>query len=61
MDKNPPANAADMGSIPGPGRLHMPQSNWARSLQLLKSARLEPVLYDKRNNCKEKAMHCNEE
>ena len=25
--KNPPANAGDMGSIPGPGRSHMPQSN----------------------------------
>ena len=26
-DKNPPANAGDMGSIPGPGRFHMPLSN----------------------------------
>ena len=25
--KNPPANAGDMGSIPGPGRSHMPSSN----------------------------------
>ena len=25
--KNWPANAGDMGSIPGPGRSHMPQSN----------------------------------
>ena len=25
--KNPPANAADTGSIPGPGRSHMPRSN----------------------------------
>ena len=25
--KNPPANAADMGSRPGPGRSHIPQSN----------------------------------
>ena len=25
--KNLPANAGDMGSIPGPGRSHMPQSN----------------------------------
>ena len=25
--KSPPANAGDMGSIPGPGRSHMPQSN----------------------------------
>ena len=25
--KNLPANAGDMGSIPGPGRSHMPQNN----------------------------------
>ena len=25
--KNTPANAGDMGSIPGPGRSHMPWSN----------------------------------
>ena len=25
--KNPPANVGDTGSIPGPGRSHMPQSN----------------------------------
>ena len=25
--KNPPANAADTGSCPGPGRSHMPRSN----------------------------------
>ena len=25
--KNPPANAGDTGSIPGPGRSHMTQSN----------------------------------
>ena len=25
--KNPPANAGDMDSIPGPGRSHMPLSN----------------------------------
>ena len=27
VDKNPPANAGDTGSIPGPGRSHMPRSN----------------------------------
>ena len=27
VDKNPPANAGNTGSIPDPGRLHMPQSN----------------------------------
>ena len=25
--KNPPVNSGDVGSIPGPGRSHMPQSN----------------------------------
>ena len=25
--KNPPANAGDVGSSPGPGRSHMPRSN----------------------------------
>ena len=33
--KNPPANAGDTGSSPGPGRSHMPRSNWARAPQLL--------------------------
>ena len=35
VDKNLPVNAGDMGSIPGPGRFHMPGSNWARVSQLL--------------------------
>ena len=34
--ENPLANAGDMGSSPGPGRTHMPQSNYAREPQLLK-------------------------
>ena len=25
--KNPPANAGDMGSVPNPGRSHIPQGN----------------------------------
>ena len=33
--KNPPANAGDMGSSPGPGRSHMPWSNYAHAPQLL--------------------------
>ena len=33
--KNPPANAGDMGSSPGLGRSHMPQSNKACVSQLL--------------------------
>ena len=34
--KNLPANAGDTGSRPGPGRSHMPPSNQARVLQLLR-------------------------
>ena len=33
--KNPPANAGDTGSSPGPGRSHMPWSGWAPVPQLL--------------------------
>ena len=33
--KNLPANAGDTGSIPDPGRFHMPWSNKACALQLL--------------------------
>ena len=35
MVKNLPANAGDMGLIPGPGRSHMPWSNQAQMPQLL--------------------------
>ena len=35
MVKNPPANARDTGSIPGPGRVYMPRGNWACKPQLL--------------------------
>ena len=71
--KNPPANAGDAGSIPGPGRSHMPQSNKAcapqllslRSRayepQLLRPAHLEPVLCYKRSHCNEKPAHRNKE
>ena len=34
--KNPPASAGDMGSIPGPGRSYMSQSNQAHVPQLLR-------------------------
>ena len=33
--KNPPANARDMGSIPGPGGSRTPQSNWTLVPHLL--------------------------
>ena len=46
VDRNPPANAGDMGSIPGPGRFHMPWSNPARAPQPLNlfAAILKPVV-----------------
>ena len=34
--KNPPANAGDTGSIPDPGRSHVPWRNQARMPQLLR-------------------------
>ena len=34
MIKNPAANAWDLGSIPGPGRSHMPQGNETHVPQL---------------------------
>ena len=55
MVKNLPASAGEVGSIPGPGRSHMPRSNQACVLQLLKPTRLEPVLHNQRNLCSEKA------
>ena len=33
--RSPPANAGNMGWIPGLGRSHKPRSNWAREPQLL--------------------------
>ena len=50
MVKNPPANAEDTGSIPGPGRSHMPRSNWTREPQLLslRSRACEPQLLSPR-------------
>ena len=46
MVKNPPANAGDMGLIPGQGRSHMPWSNYVHALQLLnlRSRAREPQL-----------------
>ena len=59
--KNLSANAGDTGSIPSPGRSHMPRSNEARVPQLLKPRTLEPVLCNKRSHCNEKPVHHNEE
>ena len=45
VDKNPPANTGDKGSIPGPGRFHRPWSSQARAAQLLNlsAATLKPA------------------
>ena len=71
--KNLPANAGDTGSSPGPGRSHMPRSNYARAPQLLslssgarepqllKPTCLEPMLRNKRSHRNEKPAHRNEE
>ena len=57
MVKNPPDNAGDTGSIPGPGRSHMPRSNWSRGPQLLEPTQLEPMLHSRRGHCNEKPVH----
>ena len=56
---SPPANAGDTGSIPVPGGSHVPRSNKALKPQLLKPARLEPVLRNKRSHRNEKPARCN--
>ena len=69
--KNPPANAGDKGSSPGPGSSHMPRSNKARVPQLLslhsrarepqlrEPACLDPMLRNKKSQRNEKPTHGN--
>ena len=71
--ESPPANAGGTGSSPGLGGSHMPRSNYAyasqlvslrsraRVPQLLKPARLEPVLGNKRSHRNDKPAHHNED
>ena len=65
VDKNPPANAGDMGSNPGLGRSHMPRSNKACAPQLLSlcSRACKPQLLSPRATTTEPAclepMLCN--
>ena len=56
--KNPPANAGDTGSSPGPGRSHMPRSNKARIPQLLslRSGARKPQLLSPRATTPEARM-----
>ena len=63
-DENPPANAGDTGSIPGPERFHTLRSNQVRALQLL-SLRTETAeahpgarARSKRRRCTERPMQC---
>ena len=57
MVKNQPAGAGDTGSIPGPGRSHMPQGSWVHVPQLQKPTHLEPVIHNKRSYHNEKPSH----
>ena len=57
--KNPPANAGDMGSIPGLGRPCMPWSKQARVPRPLKPMILKPVLCNQRSHGNEKPVHHN--
>ena len=50
--KNLSANSGHTGSIPGPGRLHMPRGSKAHMPQLLKSAHVEPVFHNRRSQPK---------
>ena len=53
--KNPPANAEDMGSIPGLGRFHMLHADQlSPSTSITEPACLEPVLGHKRSHRNEK-------
>ena len=61
MVENLSANAGGMGSIPGPGRFHMPQSNQAHEPQLLKPLLLEPALRNRRSHLNEKPVQRNKE
>ena len=58
MDKNPSTNAGDTGSIPGPGRVHMPQRSSASETQLTEAH--EPVLCNRRNHHNERPSQCNQ-
>ena len=61
VDKNLPANAGDMGLIPGPGRSCMWKGNLTYAPQILEPVCLEPVLGNKRSHDNEKPKHSNEE
>ena len=45
MDKNPPASAGATGSIPGPGRFHMPGNTLELEIDVLEIEKLEYFHY----------------
>ena len=57
MDRNPAANAGNVGSISGLGRSHVPRSNEAHVPQLPSPHAPKPVLRRKRSHCSEKPTH----
>ena len=66
MSKNLPTNVGDTGSIPDPGRSHMPQSNEAHVSQAQNPrsrAWKPPPLRscNKNSHCNEKPAHANRE
>ena len=60
MVKNPPANAGDTGSSPGPGRSHMPRSNQARLPQLLSPHATTAEAHAPRAHAPQQRSHRNE-
>ena len=56
MVESLPANAGDIGLIPGPGRFHMPRDGLVRAAQLLSPHTLQPMLH-KRSQHNEKPVH----
>ena len=57
MYRNPPANAGDMGSIPGLGKSHMEWNNQAQMLQLLKPVCLKPVQCNEGSHLSKQPAH----
>ena len=60
MVESLPAGAGDVGSSPGLGGSHMPQSNWAREPQLL-SLRVWSLCSSTRGHDSERPAHRGEE
>ena len=58
--KNPPANAGDTDSSPGPGRSHMLQSNKACEPQLFSPCATTSEARAPRAHAPQEEKHCNE-